>query len=255
MMGADADLMIILPAFLAGVVVLATHIPLGAQVLKRGIVFIDLAIAQIAALGVIVASSGQLDPSGWAVQVAAGVAAVLGALLLTWTEKRWPDVQEAQIGVMFILAATAGLLLVAHNPHGGEHMQELLAGQILWVNYQQLLMPALGSALILAVLYFFNHRMGRLGFYLVFAMAVTASVQLVGVYLVFASLIVPSLAVRLYPERLRLPFAYLTGVGGYAIGLVLSVLLDLPSGALIVWCLALLAMAVYGFGPKAVKPA
>ncbi len=255
MSGNEADLMIILPAFLAGVLVLATHIPLGAQVLKRGIVFIDLAIAQIAALGVIIASSGQLDPSGWAVQVAAGVAAVLGALLLTWTEKRWPDVQEAQIGVMFILAATAGLLLVAHNPHGGEHMQELLAGQILWVSYNQLIMPALGSALILAALYFFNDRLKRLGFYLVFAMAVTASVQLVGVYLVFASLIVPSLAVRHYQERRKLPFAYLTGVGGYGIGLVLSVVLDLPSGALIVWCLALLAMLVYGFGPKPAQAA
>ena len=70
---------------------------------------LHLAIAQIAALGVIIAGSVDLDPHSWAVQVAAGVAAVLGALLLTWTEKRWPDVQEAQIGVMFILAATAGL--------------------------------------------------------------------------------------------------------------------------------------------------
>ena len=63
------DLMIVLPAFLAGLLVLATHIPLGAQVLKRGIVFIDLAIAQIAALGVIIAGSGELVPHGWAVQV------------------------------------------------------------------------------------------------------------------------------------------------------------------------------------------
>jgi len=254
-MNGAGDLLIILPAFLAGVLVLATHIPLGAQVLKRGIVFIDLAIAQIAALGVIVAGSGQLDPTGWMVQLAAGTAAVLGAVLLTWTEKRWPDVQEAQIGVMFILAATAGLLLVAHNPHGGEHMQELLAGQILWVSYGQLLMPAIGAALILAALKFFNERLGRLGFYLVFALAVTASVQLVGVYLVFASLIVPSLAVRHYPDRRKLPLAYLTGVGGYGIGLVLSVMFDLPSGALIVWCLALLAMAVYSAGPKPVRAA
>jgi zinc/manganese transport system permease protein len=244
------DLMIILPAFLAGLLVLATHIPLGAQVLGRGIVFIDLAIAQIAALGVIIASSGEFDPHGWGVQVAAGLAAVLGALLLTWTEKRWPDVQEAQIGVMFILAASASLLLVAHNPHGGEHLQDLLAGQILWVSFGQLLMPALGAAAILAVLYFTHGRLGRLGFYLVFALAVTASVQLVGVYLVFASLIVPSLAVRNYAQKWRLPFAYLTGVGGYAIGLILSIELDLPSGALIVWCLALLAMAVYAAGPK-----
>ncbi|MBD8531828.1 MULTISPECIES: metal ABC transporter permease [unclassified Massilia] len=246
----DFNFLIVLPAFVAGLLVLATHIPLGAQVLRRGIVFIDLAIAQIAALGVIVASALDFDPHGWTIQVAAGVAAVLGALLLTWTERRWPDVQEAQIGVLFVLAATAGLLLLAHNPHGGEHLQDLLAGQILWVSYDQLIMPALGAVLILALLALFRNRLGRLGFYLVFALAVTASVQLVGVYLVFASLIVPSLAVRHYRDARKLPVAYLVGVGGYAAGLVLSTVLDLPSGALIVWCLALLAMLVYALGPN-----
>ena len=64
------------------------------------------------------------------------------------------------------------------------------------------------------------------------------------------SLIVPSLAVRHYPESRKLPFAYLVGIGGYTAGLVLSVILDLPSGALIVWCLALLAMLVYSLGPN-----
>src|ERR1019366_5578058 len=131
------DLMIIVPALLAGMLVLITHVPLGAQVLKRGIVFIDLAIAQIAALGVIIAGLADLDPQGWLVQVAAGGAAVLGAFLLTWTEKRWPEVQEAQIGVLFILAASGGLLLLAHKPHGGEHLRDLLSGQILWVGYDQ----------------------------------------------------------------------------------------------------------------------
>ena len=247
------DLTIILPALLAGLLVLATHIPLGAQVLKRGIVFIDLAIAQIAALGVIIAGSGNLDPQGWMVQLAAGGAAVLGALLLTWTEKRWPDVQEAQIGVLFILAATGGLLLVAHNPHGGEHLQDLLSGQILWVSYAQLLMPAIGTLVILAILWRFKERMGRLGFYLVFALAVTQSVQLVGVYLVFASLIVPSLAVRNYADRKRFPIAFFVGIAGYASGLLLSMLFDLPSGALIVWCLSFFAVGVYGYGPRALK--
>jgi zinc/manganese transport system permease protein len=243
------DLTIILPAFLAGILVLITHVPLGAQVLKRGIVFIDLAIAQIAALGVIVAGMANLEPQGWQIQLAAGIAALLGALLLTWTEKRWPEVQEAQIGALFILAATAALLLVARNPHGGEHLQDLLAGQILWVRYAQLAIPATGTAAILVVLTFFGERLHRLGFYSVFALAVTASVQLVGVYLVFASLIIPSLGVRNYSTRVRLPLAYATGVGGYAIGLTLSVIFDLPSGALIVWCLALLAVLVYGAGP------
>lgn len=255
MNSASLDLMIIVPAFLAGLLVLSTHIPLGAQVLKRGIVFIDLAIAQIAALGVIVAGAGELDPHGWAVQGAAGVAAMLGALLLTWTEKRWPEVQEAQIGVIFVLAATAGLLLVARDPHGSEHLQDLLAGQILWVSYGQLLFPAVGAALILALLFMFQNRLGRLGFYLVFALAVTASVQLVGVYLVFTSLIVPALAVRNYPPRTRLWMAYLAGIVGYAAGLVLSTLYDLPSGALIVWCVAISAIAVYAAGPKPPRPA
>ena len=250
MMTEAIDLTIILPALLAGILVLVTHIPLGAQVLKRGIVFIDLAIAQIAALGVIIAGSGDFDPQGWAVQVAAAAAAILGAILLTWTEKRWPEVQEAQIGVLFILAATAGLLLVAHNPHGGEHLQDLLAGQILWVRYEQLLIPAIGTVAIVALLFWFNDRMSRLSFYLIFAIAVTASVQLVGVYLVFTSLIVPSLAVRNYTDKRRLPLAYAIGVGGYASGLVLSTIFDLPSGALIVWCLTLLAILAYAFGPQ-----
>lgn len=249
MNGAEADLTIVLPAFLAGLLVLATHVPLGAEVLRRGIVFIDLAIAQIAALGVIIAGAGGLEPQGWSVQLAAGVAALLGAVLLNWTERRWPDVQEAQIGVAFVLAATAGLLLVAHNPHGGEHLQDLLAGQILWVGYRQLVMPAVGAAVILALLAGMGERLGRLGFYVVFALAVTASVQLVGVYLVFTSLIVPSLAVRHYLPRLRLPLAYLVGVGGYLAGLILSVIFDLPSGALIVWCLAVLAVLVHAIGP------
>jgi zinc/manganese transport system permease protein len=242
------DLTIIAPAFLAGVLVLATHIPLGAQVLKRGIVFIDLAVAQIAALGVIVAGMAELNQA-WVVQLAAGAAAILGAVLLTWTEKRWPEVQEAQIGVVFVLAATGSLLLLANNPHGGEHLRDLLAGQILWVRYQQLTVPAIATAVIAFAAFRFQNRFGRLAFYLLFALAVTVSVQLVGVYLVFASLIVPGLAVRNYPAALRLPIAYGVGIAGYATGLVLSMVYDLPSGALIVWCLAALAVAVYSAGP------
>jgi len=244
------DLSIIGPAFLAGLLVLATHVPLGAQVLKRGIVFIDLAIAQIAALGVIAAGLLELD-AGWMMQGAAGGAALLGALLLTWTEKRWPDVQEAQIGVLFVLAATGGLLLLAHHPHGGEHLRDLLAGQILWVRYDQLALPALGTAVLLGVIALLGRHAGRLGFYLVFALAVTVSVQLVGVYLVFASLIVPSLGARSYPPGRRLPLAFGIGVAGYLAGLLLSVTTDLPPGALIVWCLTALAIAAHAAGPGA----
>src|SRR5207248_6835180 len=127
------DLSILLPAFVAGVLVTATHVPLGTQVLARGIVFIDLAIAQIAGCGVLLADQLGFEPEGAAVQVAALAAALAGALLLTWTERVWPEVQEAVIGVVFVLAATGGVLLLASNVHGSEHLRDLLVGQILWV--------------------------------------------------------------------------------------------------------------------------
>ena len=246
----EIDFALLAPPLLAGLLVLATHVPLGAQVLRRGIVFIDLAIAQIAALGVIVAGLFSPEPGGWLVQGAAAVAAVGGAVLLTWTERRWPRVQEAQIGTLFVLAATGGILLLAHNPHGGEHLRDLLAGQILWVSLPQLALPAAVSAAIVATMIALRGRLERLGFYLVFAFAVTVSVQLVGVYLVFASLIIPSLATRNYPRARQAAFAYVIGAAGYAAGLVLSAVFDLPSGALIVWCLAGLAIVAYAAGPR-----
>ncbi len=101
-----ASLGILWPAFIAGLLVTATHVPLGMQVLSRGIVFIDLAVAQIAGVGVILADYLGWEPTGAAVQVAALSAAIAGAVLLTWTERRWPEVQEAVIGVVFVLGCT-----------------------------------------------------------------------------------------------------------------------------------------------------
>ena len=242
-----SDLFIILPAFLAGLLVLITHIPLGEQVLGRGIVFIDLAIAQIAGLGVIAAGLLGYETYGLEVQLAAALAAVLGALLLTWTEKRWPDIQEAQIGVIFVLAATGGLLLLAHNPHGGEHLKDLLSGQILWVSYEQLVLPVIFTILISLAIRFLRKYLSGVFFYLLFALSVTISVQLVGVYLVFASLIIPGLAVRKYPTKIKQPLAYLLGALSYALGLILSLMYDLPAGALIVWCLLFIGILVYFF--------
>lgn len=234
------DLSILGPAFAAGLLVLATHVPLGIQVLARGIVFIDLAIAQVAGIGVIAADAAGWEPQGWAVQVVAVTAALAGAVLLTWTEKRWPEVQEALIGVLFVLASCAGILLLANNPHGGEHLKDLLVGQILWVNGTQLTAVALLTAVLLALWFLFAARLGRIGFYALFAFAVTASVQLVGVYLVFASLIIPALATReLGGGRSRLAAAYATGIAAYAAGLAVSALADLPSGAVVVITMAL----------------
>src|SRR4051812_49928209 len=100
-MNLSIDASILGPALIAGLLVTATHVPLGMQVLARGIVFIDLAIAQIAGCGVLLAGQLGFEPEGLAVQVAALSAALAGSLLLTWTERIWPEVQEAVIGVVF----------------------------------------------------------------------------------------------------------------------------------------------------------
>src|SRR6185369_743228 len=165
-----ADLGIVWPALIAGLLITATHAPLGVQVLTRGIVFIDLAVAQIAGLGVILADAFGFEPQGLAVQAAALTAALVGALLLNWTDKRWPEIQEATIGVTFIVAANAAILLLASNPHGAEHLKDLLIGQILWVNARTLAYVSVVYALILAVWFGMRQRVGRIGFYVLFAL-------------------------------------------------------------------------------------
>src|SRR5215207_151657 len=112
----SSEVSILWPAAIAGLLVLVSHVPLGQQVLARGIVFIDLAIAQVAGLGVIAASRFGLPIEGWGAQAAAGAAALAGALLLTWTERKRPEVQEALIGILFVLASTAQILLLANQP-------------------------------------------------------------------------------------------------------------------------------------------
>ena len=234
------EMSILGPAFLAGLLVLSTHVPMGIKVLERGIVFIDLAIAQVAGVGIIAADALGLPLHGASVQLVAAGTAVAGALLLAWTEKRWPQSQEALIGILFVLAASIGIILLSHNPHGGEYLKDLLVGQILWVQPVQLIPIAILYAVVLAIWFGLGRRLNGVAFYLLFAITVTASVQLVGVYLVFASLIIPALAV-LRHHRKRLLASYALGASGYAGGLVCSALFDLPTGAVIVCVIAILS--------------
>lgn len=227
---------------LAGLLVTATHVPLGRQVLQRGIIFIDLTIAQVAALGALLAATAGISGEGWlAVHGPAAVAALAAAALLAWSEHKLPDIQEALIGSLFVLAASAAVLAVAHNPHGAEHLEELLSGQILWVGMTEVTRLAIYYAPLLVV-WLLWARQRPMAFYFVFALAVIASVQVVGVFLVFATLILPALAAHSLPERHGLALGYALGVAGYALGLYLSVPLDLPAGPLIVCVLAALSL-------------
>lgn len=239
----EIDVQIFLPALLAGLLVVATHVPLGREVLRRGIIFIDLAVAQIAVLGVVVAQTMQWGESGIGTQLAAFGGAITGSMILHACERRWPQTQEAIIGSSFVLASAISLLVLAHNPRGGEQLQELLSGQILWVSWKQLgYITALYGLVLLAWLRLSARR--GIAFYLLFAITVTASVQLVGVLLVFASLVIPALAVQNYPARRALPWAYGHSLLAYLGGFIISSLADLPTGPMVVVTLAILAPVV-----------
>ena len=229
------------PALLAGILITLTHVPLGQRVLARGIIFLDLAVAQFAVLGLIAAHSFHWQPHNWHEQLVAVVAAIIGVLVLNATEKHWPEIQEAIIGSAFVLASSGSILLLANNPHGGEQLKELLVGQILWVSYSQLIPVAIIYAFVLGI-WFKLKQTSSMVFYLLFAVSITASVQLIGIYLVFASLILPALAIRKQPNGLWL--GYFIGMAGYLLGLLLSALLDIPAGAMIVYTLAVTSLVV-----------
>ena len=233
------ELNILAPAFIAGLLVLATHILFGMKILERGVIFADLAVAQIAGLGVVMAGLLELNVHPVLVRCIAAASALCGAGLLAWIEHRLPEVKEACIGLTFVLAASGSILLMSRDVHSGEHLKDLLVGQILWVTADQLIAVSMLTAVLLALWQWSKLKMSTLGFYGLFALAVTASVQLIGVYLVFASLIVPALATH-HLRQSRTRYAFAVGIAGYAIGLLLSTWLDLPAGAAIVWAMAMI---------------
>lgn len=222
------------PAMVAGLLVLSTHVPLGLIVLRRGIIFIDIALAQVAALGVVTGAYLWGDLGDLAVQASAVAAAIGCAALLIWTDKRFPHEQEALIGVVYVFAAALQLILLASNPSGSEALKDLLVGQILWVTPARLLHLALLYAPIIAIWAMVDLTRNRIVFYGLFAVAITVSVQIVGMLLVFCSLIVPALAARAGPARLQHALAFNIGAVGYLGGLLVSGLFDIPTGAAIV---------------------
>ncbi len=241
-----ALLSIIAPALVASLLAVATHVPLGLEVLKRGIIFIDLATAQIAGLGAVIATLyvGEVHTFGdlVLVNVFAFSAALLSGVFFSWTEKRLKNYQEALIGCSFVLAASMALLVLANQPMGSEEIKDLLAGQILFVTWNEIGLLGAVYLPILLIWFRFREPLGNFGFYMIFAIVVTASVQIVGVYLVFATLIFPALGAWVLPKEKRLMTAYGLATGGVILGLLTSVVTDYPTGPMLVWALALVAL-------------
>lgn len=230
------------PAFFVGLIVTITHAPLGIEVLKRGIVFIDLATAQVVGLALILLGLWLEEPS-WAVRQLASFSAGIGiALFFRWIETRTPDEQEAVIGSSFILAASVALLVLADHPHGGDELQHVLSGQILFVTWSDIA-SFLPVYVAVGVLWVAVPRLREgTGFFILFALAITASVQLVGVYVVFASLILPALAGRKGAGYV-VSRAWASGIAAVAAAILVATVADVPAGPFLVVCFAVSAVA------------
>lgn len=236
-------LQILLPALVAGLAIALTHAPLGLEVLRRGIIFIDLAIAQIAGLGLVVMDLHWPLAPGWLLQLVTLGCALAAGLAFHWSERRLPQRQEALIGSSFVVAASLALLLLADHPHGGEAIQHLLSGQLLFVGWRELILAAPVYALVLLAWFVRPRVRGGIGFYVLFALAVTVSVQLAGVYVVFASLILPALAASAWPGRALL-VAWSSAATAVLAGLAAALLFDWPAGPVLVVSYALVALLV-----------
>lgn len=223
---------IIGPAAAAALMIALTHAPLGIEVLRRGIIFIDLAVAQIAGLGLLIASMLLHDPNLWQAQIIALCFAIGAALFFRMVERVAPAQQEAIIGVSFVLAASLALLILADHPHGGEEIQHLLSGQMLFVSWQDVLLHSPIYIAIIAIWFICPKVRHGAGFYLFFALAITSSVQLVGVYVVFTSLILPALAV--IRSRHQHMTAMSCGICSMLAGLGIAMIVDMPAGPIIV---------------------
>ncbi len=249
----SADLLMLAPAMLASILIIMTHVPLGHQVLRRGIIFIDLAIAQVAALGVVVAHLLELHQQ-WpgSEYLFAALAALSAAGLISLLERYARAQLEALIGCIYVIAATGALLVLSYDPHGAELIKQSLNGSLLWLSFDDIWHHAWIYIGLMLLFWRLPQLMKGHAFYLLFSLAITSSVQMVGIYLVFATLIMPALATyRILGKSRRLGAAYLIGLMGYALGICTSMQLDLPTGAAIVWGLGISALV----GAWLLKPA
>jgi zinc/manganese transport system permease protein len=259
------DLSLFLPPLVACLVIVAIHSYLGLHVIAREVIFVDLSLAQMAALGSAVAVlAGRQPDSTSAFLYALGFTSLGAALFaLTRTEEKGRVPQEAFIGIVYVVASAAAILVADRTPRGGEAIKDILVGSLLWVSW-----PVIGRlAAVYAVIGAFHWALRRrfltisfqpetalangwsirwwdFLFYLSFGMVITFSVPIAGVLLVFSFLVVPAAIAFQFTRRYG-PLAivsWLVGAAASAAGLLVSFRYDLPTGPMVVVMFGLLLL-------------
>lgn len=245
--------------FVASLILTGIHAYLGVHVVERGVIFVDLSLAQIAALGATIAlllpvSGG--DPHAPEVYwISLGFTFVGAAIFSLIRSRRARIPQEAIIGISYAVASAAAILAMSKSTSQAEHLKDMLVGNIIAVSWPEVYKTAVLYGAIGAFHYVFrrpflaismahddpeatglNVRLWDFLFYASFGFVVTSSVAIAGVLLVFCYLIVPSVAAMLYADSVvhRLAIGWTMGTVVSAVGVYLSLVLDLPTGATIV---------------------
>jgi len=249
--------------FLASLVLIGIHVYFGLHVIKRGIIFIDLSLAQVAAFGITMAILLGHSPDSVVSYFFALGFALIGGIIFTFTKDIEGKVpQEAIIGIVYAVSSAAAILAVSHSPEGSEHIRYLLVGSLLTVSPEAVLKTTLAYFAVGLFHWIYRSKFIPLTFeegknlsspklwdflfYTSFAIVVTSSVKICGVLLVFIFLVVPSVFAAIITDKigLRLIYGWIFGFLGSALGILFSFWLDTPTGATIVCAFGVLLLIV-----------
>lgn len=255
--------LILLPAFIMTALMIVTHTYFGLHVLERGIIFVDLALAQIAALGASIAFLLGHEAHGIAAQGFAFGATLIAAFAFTGLHKiPGKTAREVTIGCVYVVAIALSLVILSRTSQGMEELKSLFNGNILWVRWEEIVFVAIAYGILVLLHWFFRHRFYALSFetntntrpsilwefmfFASFAVVITLAVNIVGILVVFAFLIIPGFSASILVGSFwkRLILGWTLGLIGSAIGLWISFVADLPVGATVVSLLGMLPIIV-----------
>ena len=261
----------LLAPFIASLILTGIHAYLGVHVVERGVIFVDLSLAQIAALGTTIAALYGIEPHSTTSYIVSLVFTFIGAAVFSTIRGQKARIpQEAVIGICYAVASAAAVLAMSKSVQETEHLKEMLVGNILTVSWHDVIKTAILYSAVGLFHFIFrkkflaismNHdkaeatglsvRFWDFLFYSSFGFVVTSSVAIAGVLLVFCYLIVPSVAAMLYSERVgpRLAIGWTMGTLVSALGVYLSLKIDLPTGATIVCTFGLVLAIMAGLRP------
>jgi zinc/manganese transport system permease protein len=253
--------------FMASLILTGIHAYLGVHVVERGVIFVDLALAQIAALGATIAILIGMDPHAQGAYWLSLAFTFVGAAIFAFARTRRGHIpQEAFIGIAYAVASAAAILAMSKATGETEHLKDMLVGNILAVSRHEVAKTAILYGAIGLFHYIFRRRFLLIStnpaeaeakgmsirfwdflFYASFGFVVTSSVAIAGVLLVFCYLIVPSVGAMLFADRVgrRLAIGWTMGTLVSALGVYFSVLLDLPTGATIVCTFGVVLVAMF----------